>query len=264
MKNLVVLLSFAILFGHSLSLYAARKEVKLTTYYPAPYGDYRQLKATGSDTLNSEIALEAKGSSGAGLVVTNANNVGIGTVTPQAALDISSTASGFLPPRMTTIARGNIDVDPATGGNQVPEGMVIYNVTDHSLEVNRSATLTSPDWVSASGGGVKAMVNFNGLATACEEGDGANECTIRKQKNVAKVVRTSLGYYTIYFTSAMPDANYIVTGMAAYQGATGRGSFVELEDPNPLSTSNFKIEVVRVDSAEGQPYDSEQVHLVIY
>jgi hypothetical protein len=68
------------------SAYAGKME--LTTYYPAPYGEYKQLKAAGADASNNNIALQAGGSAGTGLVVTNANNVGIGTATPGATLDV--------------------------------------------------------------------------------------------------------------------------------------------------------------------------------
>lgn len=64
-------------------------KVELTTYYPAPFGEYRQLQATGADTSNSNIALQARGSAGTGLVVTNANQVGIGTAVPGATLDVN-------------------------------------------------------------------------------------------------------------------------------------------------------------------------------
>jgi len=43
-----------------------------------------------------------------------AQNVGVGTNNPQAALDVSSTTNGFLPPRMTFAQRAAI-VNPATG-----------------------------------------------------------------------------------------------------------------------------------------------------
>ncbi|WP_213523611.1 hypothetical protein [Nonlabens sp.] len=54
--------------------------------------------------------------------------VGIGTTTPDgsAALDISSTTKGLLPPRMSTTKRDNINASAA--------GLVIYNTTTNTLE----------------------------------------------------------------------------------------------------------------------------------
>ena len=56
-------------------------------------------------------------------------NVGIGTTTPHpsAALDISSSNSGFLPPRMTTSERNGI--------NNPTSGLMIYNTTTDCLEI---------------------------------------------------------------------------------------------------------------------------------
>lgn len=59
-------------------------------------------------------------------------NVGIGTTTPQAKLDVSSTTSGFLPPRMTQAQRVAI-VSPAIGlhvyQTDATEGVYVYKST---------------------------------------------------------------------------------------------------------------------------------------
>jgi hypothetical protein len=85
--KLVVILA-SLVFLLIPDLYAEGKEFKLTTYYPAPYGEYKQLRATGSNTSDNEVALEARGSMGEGLTVTNANRMGVGTKSPQAKLDV--------------------------------------------------------------------------------------------------------------------------------------------------------------------------------
>ena len=61
------------------------------------------------------------------LSILTTGEVGIGTTTPstKAALDITSTTKGFLPPRMTTIQRDAI--------TSVPAGLVIYNTTTSNL-----------------------------------------------------------------------------------------------------------------------------------
>ncbi|MDD5226109.1 MAG: hypothetical protein PHV97_02860 [Candidatus Omnitrophica bacterium] len=115
--------SVAIIFC-STSAFAGK--VELTTYYPAPYGEYKQLKATGADTDNGTLALEAKGSSGTGLVVTNANNVGIGTTNPQGILDLTSTEAAFFPPRVTTAQRNALV--------SIAEGAVVYNTDTNALD----------------------------------------------------------------------------------------------------------------------------------
>lgn len=54
--------------------------------------------------------------------------------------------------------------------------------------------------------GCRAWVNFDGTTTPP---------TIRGSGNVSNVTRAATGDYTITFTTAMPDANYAVTGTAA-------------------------------------------------
>lgn len=62
------------------------------------------------------------------MTINNTGNIGIGTTTPttSAALEISSTSRGFLPPRMTKSQRDAI-ISPA-------EGLSIYNTTSRCFE----------------------------------------------------------------------------------------------------------------------------------
>jgi hypothetical protein len=60
------------------------------------------------------------------MVITSDGNIGIGTAAPQGALDVSSTTSAFIPPRMTTSQRNSIS-------NPV-KGMVIYNTNTNNYE----------------------------------------------------------------------------------------------------------------------------------
>lgn len=55
----------------------------------------------------------------------------------------------------------------------------------------------------------KAWVNFNGVTTV----------TIRGSYNVSSVTRGALGFYTINFTSALVDANYIPLISMTYPSA---------------------------------------------
>lgn len=61
--------------------------------------------------------------------LTAAAQVGVGTTTPKssAALDVTSTSKGFLPPRMTSAQRNSISLPV--------EGLTIYNTDDNCLNV---------------------------------------------------------------------------------------------------------------------------------
>ena len=69
--------------------------------------------------------------------------------------------------------------------------------------VQSSTANTPPQFNDGNGTQVgtlcRAWVNFNGVTTA----------TIRASFNVSSVTRNGTGDYTVNFTNAMPDANYI-------------------------------------------------------
>jgi hypothetical protein len=75
--------------------------------------------------------------------------VGIGTTMPDAsgALDIKSTTSGLLPPRMTTAERDLIN------SGVWAEGLTIYNSTNKCLE-----TWNGTDWISVCDGSVVTTI----------------------------------------------------------------------------------------------------------
>jgi hypothetical protein len=58
--------------------------------------------------------------------------------------------------------------------------------------------------------GCRAWVNFNGTGTVA----------IRANGNVTSITDNGTGDYTVNFTTAMPDADYVVAVMAGVQGAT--------------------------------------------
>jgi hypothetical protein len=95
----------------------------------------------------------AIGAQGHNLLFINgeSKNVGIGTDNPGAALEISSTTKGFLPPRMNAVQR-NAMGSPA-------EGTVIYNTDDKGLNVYNGVTWNSTVPVAAFGCGLTLTIN---------------------------------------------------------------------------------------------------------
>ena len=76
------------------------------------------------------------------LTATSVAQVGINieTADPSAALDITSTTGGLLPPRMTTTQRDAISA---------AKGLVLFNTTLNTLQINEGDATTS-NWVSLS------------------------------------------------------------------------------------------------------------------
>ncbi len=105
------------------------ESLTLQAYYPSPLGIYSAMTTTGATTLARD-----------------GGSVGIGTNAPaaSAALDVSSTKGGFLPPRMDTAARDAI-ASPA-------DGLVIFNTSTRRLEWWDN---TASAWVPVGGGAFK-------------------------------------------------------------------------------------------------------------
>jgi hypothetical protein len=88
----------------------------------------------GSITGTGALTFAAGGSNqNISITPSGTGSVGIGTLIPNttAALDVTSTTKGFLPPRLSSVQRNAI-TNPT-------EGLVIYNSTSHCLEVYRGA-----------------------------------------------------------------------------------------------------------------------------
>jgi hypothetical protein len=93
----------------------AQVTTTLNTYYPAPLGVYTSIvtsSTTQLGTAGGNVTLAA----GGGNVIMGAGGgkVGVNTSSPQGILDVTSTTSGFIPPRMTTTQRTSIS-SPAAG-----------------------------------------------------------------------------------------------------------------------------------------------------
>ncbi len=112
---------------------APREEFAAVSYaHRAVYADTAEFAVGGgslpSGTENQTIRRNASDWEATNdLVITSAGNVGIGTTGPNssAALDVSSTSRGFLPPRMTEAQRDAIPSPSA--------GLSIYNTTTNCL-----------------------------------------------------------------------------------------------------------------------------------
>jgi uncharacterized protein (TIGR02145 family) len=87
----------------------------------------------------------------------NAQNVGIGTNTPKAALDVTSNSNGFLPPRMT-YAQRNAIVNPAAG-------LIIYCTDCANGEMQY---YNGSNWINMTLGiGSNAAANLPSFTNSC-------------------------------------------------------------------------------------------------
>jgi len=123
-----------------------------------------------------------------------------------------------------------------TPGTTVSSGA---GTTSLTLSANANATLSSDPVMFYSAtkllspglvGGMlcRAWVNFNGTGTVA----------IRASANVSSVTDNEAGNYTINFTTAMPDANYAISGNSQYANNVGQ-SF--MEGPSDASTTSCRV-----------------------
>ena len=86
----------------------------------------------------------------------------------------------------------------------------------------------------------RAWVNFNGTGVVA----------IRASGNVTSITDNGVGDYTVNFTTAMPDANYAVTGTAGdYTGGTQNRMTV---DPKVYATGSIRFNVDNSSSTTDQ------------
>jgi hypothetical protein len=75
--------------------------------------------------------------------------------------------------------------------------------------------------------GCRAWVNFNGTGTVA----------IRDSGNVSSITDNSTGSYTVNFATAMPDANYSVSGSVSFDSVSWGNTF--MLDATSYATTNF-------------------------
>jgi hypothetical protein len=165
-----------------------------------------------------------------------------------ASIKLKGDTSGEITIDVPAVAGTNTLTLPATTGNVV---------TDSATQTLTNKTLTTPNIDSAEFATVsgtaplyaaRAWVNFNGTGTVA----------IRESGNVSSITDNTTGDYTINFTTAMPDANYSVSGTSSsFSIATVRGIFVNTS--TAPSTTSVRVQNSNYVSAEDPVYANIQI-----
>ena len=99
----------------------------------------------------------------------------------------------------------------------------------------------------------RAWVNFNGTGPVA----------IRASGNVSSITDNGVGNYIVNFTTAMPDANYAVSGIVQGLNSSGNAAIVGLNDVTvSITSSGFRI--ITESTNNGIAQDYPQVHLSIF
>ena len=197
--------------------------------------------------------------------IDSSGNLGVGTTSPSARLDStrSFTSSGLAAvvssPNLALTNTANFGYPvgmlfraPLASGGSVINNASIWaewsgtNNAYLGFATTNSGTLAERMRIDSSGNllfnsgygsvatayGVRAWVNFNGTGTP----------SIRASGNVSSITDNGTGNFTVNFSTAMPDANYSVAGMASDTGGVGNRGLVALyRGVAAPSTSSFTI-----------------------
>lgn len=113
---------------------------------------------------------------------------------------------------MSTLSTTNLK-NPSSGSNNIvlgADGATTLGTTKVTAIADSAGSNTSTPAAIANGT-AKAWVNFNGTGTVA----------IRASYNVSSITDNGVGDYTVNFTTAMADANYVMT--QSVRGTTDGG-----------------------------------------
>jgi hypothetical protein len=97
----------------------------------------------------------------------------------------------------------------------------------------------------------RAWVNFNGTGTPA----------IRASVNVSSITDHGAGDYTVNFSTAMPDVNYVVSGMANWDG-TSRGALLAINNLRTMAAGS--VPIATMFSSNWSLFDTSVVTVAIH
>jgi hypothetical protein len=135
------------------------------------------------------------------------------------------------------------EVDGTPGTNDMPGRLVFSTTSDGAASPTERFRISSDGSFSSviPGGstlyprfGCRAWVNFNGTGTVAIRGSG----------NVSSITDNGVGDYTVNFTTAMPDANYSVSGAVQSEAGTAVDRFFTLRGDISMTSSGYRFRVI--------------------
>jgi hypothetical protein len=116
------------------------------------------------------------------------------------------------------------------------------------------------DTINASTGVLATQNGMTGIAKAWVQYNGVTQ-TITSSFNVSSVTYVSTGRYTINFTTAMPNANYVPVG-TGYNDNSLYTLNLYVSEASPPSTTSFQVQCNQTNT--GTMFNSARVYCAVF
>jgi len=150
---------------------------------------------------------------------------------------------------------GTNNIVLGTGGDTtVTNNLTVSGTGNHSIA--GTLQFNSGYGSAATAYGCRAWVNFDGTT--------ASPSTRRGSGNVSSVTKNGTGDYTVNFTTAMPDANYAVSGMSADSSGNSRNVQLKSTASGGVAVLKSSTQTQIVYNGTGGILDSPEISLSIF
>ena len=178
------------------------------------------------------------------IVFNNGGNVGIGTASPTAPLEVASSTGGVVFPRLTTTQRNAI--------SSPTDGETIFNSTTTQLEAYNGS-----DWVAASSGGItkydSGFVNTDGVATVDDDVEltfthnlGTDALTVAIYARIGAAGAIREISFSTRDGSSTHGAQVTAISSTTLQVSTGDEGFLGFDQSNQAAAISFSGNYIRV------------------
>lgn len=171
-------------------------------------------------TADNTGILNLQTASTTALTVDASQNVGIGTTSPLSKLQVKAEGQNFGDGYILEKSSGTIMYNQVVGSDNA---LYLGYSSDSGSSFSSRMVMDSSGNLQFNSGygsvvtayGCRAWVNFNGTGTVA----------IRASGNVSSITDNGVGFYTVNFTTSLPDTNYSVTGSTGVDGSATSGWF---------------------------------------
>jgi hypothetical protein len=226
---------------------AYAEQITFSTYYPAPYGVYNEMRATRMAVGDTYI--DSAANSWGGTIDSNADlvvegNLGIGTTAPQAQLDISD-PSGARAQIYVRDSGSVIKITNEAGENYIESG--VTTTPGSAADLNFTSMQRSNTWMTIKDDGKVGIGTMNPQAqlhvggTAGSDGimfpDGTVQTTAAAFIQTGKTLKNA-----IFITVTFPQAFSAIPNVVVAPHWDGHSSGVGFpETINTISRTNFTL-----------------------